>query len=210
MSDRAGHELEGRAEHQAAPPHPALASGAGTGRSRAVKVAAVVAATGVLTALLGFGLSRDPTVIRSALVGRPAPDFTLRTLDGRETVRLSDLRGQVVVVNFFASWCADCRVEHPALAAAWERYRDRGVVFLAVAWEDLPASARAFARDLTIDWPALEDAGSGTGLAYGVYGVPETFFIGRDGRVASKQVGPVTYEVLTDRLEALLDAGRSG
>ena len=167
----------------------------------------MVAATGVLAALFGFGLTRDPTVIRSALLGRTAPPFSLPTLDGSQTVRLADLRGQVVVVNFFASWCADCRVEHPALATAWERYRDRGVVFLAVAWEDLPSAARSFARELRMDWPALEDTGSKTGLAYGVYGVPETFFIGRDGRVSAKQVGPVTYELLTDRIEGLLGEG---
>ena len=185
-------------------PHPSLAFDVRPRRSRALRIGTVVAATGVLAGLFGFGLSRDPTVIRSALIGRAAPGFALRTLDGRETVRLEDLRGQVVVLNFFASWCADCRVEHPALAAAWERYRDRGVVFLSVAWEDLPSASRSFAHELAVDWPALEDTGSRTGLAYGVYGVPETFFIGRDGRVASKQVGPVTYDLLTDRIERLL------
>src|SRR5919197_4305700 len=102
-------------------------------RNRWVMVGAVVGGVVLLTLLLSFGLSRDPTLIRSALIGRPAPGFSLQTLDGSDTVRLSDLRGQVVVVNFWASWCADCRIEHSSLVTAWERYRDRGVVVLGVA-----------------------------------------------------------------------------
>src|SRR5436190_19105009 len=97
-------------------------------RRRWMVLAAVVAAVGLLTALFAFGLSRDPTEIRSVLVGRPAPDFALTTLDRTRTVRMADLRGEVVVINFWASWCAPCRQEHPALAAAWDRYRDQGVV----------------------------------------------------------------------------------
>ena len=84
----------------------------------------------VLTLLLAFGLSRDPTLIRSPLIGKPAPTFGLLMLDGTTSVRLGDLHGQVVVVNFWASWCADCRIEHGALAAAWDRYRDQRVVIL--------------------------------------------------------------------------------
>src|SRR5919108_1602984 len=111
--------------------HPSSLGPAPAGRRRAnrwVWVGAVLGAIAVLALVLSFGLSRDPTVIRSALIGRPAPDFTLRTLDGSRSVRLSDLRGRIVVLNFWASWCADCRVEHPSLAGAWNRYRERGVV----------------------------------------------------------------------------------
>lgn len=163
----------------------------------------------LLTLLLSFGLSRDPTVIRSALVDRTAPDFALRTLDGSATVRLADLRGQVVVLNFWASWCADCRIEHPNLAEAWQRYRDRGVVLLGVAFQDRPSASRAYLADFGGDWPQLSDPGSRTALAYGVYGVPETFVIGTDGRVAFKQIGPVNYDRLSREITSLLPESTS-
>jgi cytochrome c biogenesis protein CcmG, thiol:disulfide interchange protein DsbE len=173
-------------------------------RNRWASLGAVVGAVGLLTLVLSFGLSRDPTIIRSALIGRQAPDFSLRTLDGSRTVRLSELRGQVVVLNFWASWCADCRIEHPALAAAWQRYRDRGFVLMGVAFQDRQSSSRSFITELGGDWPQLSDPGSRAALAYGVYGVPETFVIGPDGRVAFKQVGPVGYDRLSEEITALL------
>ena len=164
-----------------------------------------------LTGLFAFGLSRDPTLIRSALIGRPAPGFALQTLDGDRTVRLSDLRGQVVVVNFWASWCAACREEHPNFIAAWTRYQDQGVVILGVMFQDSPSAARDFMKQEGGDWPILVDPGERTALAYGVYGVPETFFIGKNGTVAYKQVGYSSYDVLTQHIEALLSQpARSG
>jgi cytochrome c biogenesis protein CcmG/thiol:disulfide interchange protein DsbE len=173
-------------------------------------VAAVVAAVGLLTSLLAFGLSRDPTVIRSPLIGRKAPDFTLRTLDGRGTIHLSDFRGQVVVVNFWASWCAACREEHPNLLAAWERYRDHGVVLLGIDYQDSRGAALGYMAELGGDWPVLDDPGGRTAIAYGVYGVPETFFIGRDGVIAHKRIGAASYELLTEQIQRLLSRSGGG
>lgn len=171
------------------------------------RVAAVLAATVGITAILGFGFTRDPVEIRSSLVGRRAPDFSLRTLDGGEVVRLSDLRGQVVVINFWASWCAECRVEHPDLQAAWHRFRDRGVVLVGIPFQDTPEDSRRFAAELGGDWPLLMDPGAETGLAYGVYGVPETVFVGPDGRIAGKIIGPVTFQSLSQGINELLEEG---
>jgi cytochrome c biogenesis protein CcmG, thiol:disulfide interchange protein DsbE len=179
-------------------------------RARWIWLGAVLALVGLLTALFGFGLRGDPTIVRSPLVGRGAPGFDLRALNGGGRVRLSSLRGQVVVVNFWASWCGPCRVEHPALEAAWARYRDQGVVVLGIGYQDRPGDARAFLRELGGDWPVLLDPGSRTALAYGVTGVPETFFVDRRGRVAYKAFGPVSYEVLTDQINALLPGGSEG
>jgi cytochrome c biogenesis protein CcmG/thiol:disulfide interchange protein DsbE len=165
----------------------------------------VLAGILLLTALLSFGLTRDPTILTSPLIGKPAPDFALRTLDGGSIVRLSDLRGQVVVVNFWKSTCAACFVEHPALAAAWNRYRDQGVVVVGIDFEDSLKGARAFAGSQGGNWPLVVDTDGRTVLAYGVTGPPETFFIGRDGRVAAKQIGPVTYGLMTDRITELLE-----
>ena len=177
----------------------------GRRRRRWVVFGAVLAGVVLLTALLSFGLSRDPTIIRSPLIGKPAPDFALRTLDGGTTVRLSDLRGQVVVVNFWQSTCPACYVEHPALRAAWNRYRDQGVVVVGVDFEDSLGGARAFARSQGGDWPQVFDPSGRTVLAYGVTGPPETFFVGRDGRIAFKHIGPVTYGLMTDQITKLLE-----
>lgn len=176
----------------------------GQGRGRRAAIAAIAIAIGLLTALLAFGLSRDPTRVRSSLEGRPAPDFILKTLDGSGTVRLADLRGQAVVVNFWASWCAECRLEKPAIAAAWDRYRDQRVVFLGISFQDTDTEAKAYATRNQVDWPLLADPGSRTGLAYGVSGVPETLFIDSTGRLVSKHIGPVSYTLLTDRIAKLL------
>jgi cytochrome c biogenesis protein CcmG, thiol:disulfide interchange protein DsbE len=195
---------------------PAPAAGAAAGRRRPRRVLLPVAAVAAVVALaawvLSVGLQRDPTAIRSPLLGRPAPDFALRTLDRDRVVRLGDLRGQVVVVNFWASWCAECRVEHPALSAAWNRFRDAGVVFVGVAFQDDHANALAYLAGTGTSWPVVADPGSRTALAYGVYGIPETFVIGPDGQVAAKQVGPVTYAQLVREIIRLLPArsGRAG
>ena len=177
----------------------------GRRRRRWRLVATVVTAVAILTWFLAFGLSRDPTLIRSPLLGHRAPPFTLRTLDGSRTVALGALRGQVVVINFWASWCVACRVEHPALKASWERYRDQGVVLLGIDFQDQKQAALDFMRELGGDWPVLEDPGGRTAIGYGVYGIPETFFIGRDGVVRDKKVGPASYELLTDEIQRLLD-----
>jgi cytochrome c biogenesis protein CcmG, thiol:disulfide interchange protein DsbE len=178
-------------------------------RSRWTRLGVVLAGIVLITLLLSFGLSRDPTIIRSPLLGRQAPGFALRTLDGSRMVRLSDLRGQVVVINFWASWCAPCRIEHPDLAGAWQRYRDRGMVLIGVAFQDRPTASREYLAQLGGDWPQLADPGSRTALAYGVYGVPETYVIRPDGRVAFKHIGPVDYGRLSQEITALLPESSS-
>jgi cytochrome c biogenesis protein CcmG/thiol:disulfide interchange protein DsbE len=165
-------------------------------------------------ALLGFGLTRDPREIPSPLPGRPAPPFTLEVLrpgdNGSalslgDTVRLEDHRGQVVVLNFWASWCLACRDEHGALSRVATRYAGRGVRFYGVLYQDTPASARAWVMEMGgQSYPSLLDPRSRTAISFGLYGVPETFFIARDGRVAYKHVGPVTETLLSTRLDELL------
>jgi cytochrome c biogenesis protein CcmG/thiol:disulfide interchange protein DsbE len=173
-------------------------------RGRWTLLGAVLAAVALLAVLFSFGLGRDPTQLRSNLIGRPAPRFDLPGLSGGSGIDLAGLRGQVVVVNFFASWCAECRVEHDDLAAAWARYRDQGVVFVGIPFQDQPAASRAFATQIGMDWPVLSDPDSSTALRFGVYGVPETFLIGRDGTLRYRYAGPVDYGSLTDRIAGLL------
>jgi cytochrome c biogenesis protein CcmG/thiol:disulfide interchange protein DsbE len=167
-------------------------------------VAGVVVIVAVVGLVLASGLRGDPALIRSPLIGRPAPGFDLPRVDGDGTISLSSLRGRVVVLNFWASWCGPCRVEHPDLEAAWQRYREHGVVIIGVGYQDRAADALAFRRDLGGDWPLVEDPESRIALAYGVTGVPETFFVAPDGRVSGKSYGPVTYETLTEEISKVL------
>jgi cytochrome c biogenesis protein CcmG/thiol:disulfide interchange protein DsbE len=158
--------------------------------------------------LLWFGLKRDPNAFPSTLAGRDAPDFALPVL-GRDadTVRLSALRGDVVVINFWASWCLACRDEHGDLSAAAAAYGPRGVHFFGVLFNDAPANGRAWIRDMGGQtYPALIDTGSRTAIDYGLTGVPETVVIGRDGRIIHKQIGPVSTATLASVLEPLLAA----
>ena len=157
--------------------------------------------------LLASGLGRDPQTLPSELVGDRAPAVALPSLEGDGTIDLASFQGQVVVVNFWASWCVECRQEHPALLAAWDRYRDRGVVFVGVDFEDTVADARAYAADMGGDWPLVTDPGSRAAIAFGVFGVPETYVIDADGMVVAKRVGAVDYLWLTDRIEDALGSG---
>jgi len=175
-------------------------------RSR-LRMIAVVVALLMFALLLASGLGRDPRELPSELEGDPAPMFSLPRLDADGTVALSDLDGQVVVLNFWASWCVPCREEHPALAAAWGRYRERGVVFLGVVFEDGAESALVFADELGTDWPLATDPGSRTAIAYGVFGIPETFVIAPDGTISAKRVGAVDYAWLTEQVDGALRSG---
>lgn len=157
-------------------------------------------------ALLAHGLTANPRAIPSPLVGRTAPDFALPRLDAGE-VRLADLRGRVVVVNFWASWCVPCREEAAALERAWQGYRDAGVVMIGINIQDGEAAARLFVAQTRPTYANVVDAGGATSIAYGIYGVPETFIIDRDGRISARQVGAVTDMMLAQRLEALVRTG---
>ena len=190
--------------------HPSGLDPGATRRRKILLVGSVVAAVALLTALFGFGLGRDPTSVRSVLVGKVAPRFSLRTLSGSRTVSLPALRGQVVVVNFWASWCTECRVEQTALQEAWQRYRDQGVTFLGVSFEDGTSPALRFARQYRMAWPLLADPGSKVAVAFGLSGVPETYVIAPDGDIASAFKRPVSYEDLSGAIASALPGASRG
>lgn len=165
--------------------------------------ALVVAVPLVLLLVSGFG--RDPSAIRSPLVDRAAPGFTLRTLNGRQ-ISLTSLRGRPVVVNFWASWCLSCKDEHRYLREAVQAYAPRGVTFLGIIYQDSASGAQAFLRQRGGGWPALQDPGSHTAIDYGVTGVPETYFIDSHGIVRAMSRGPVTPDLLVRDISPLLGA----
>ncbi|MGQ0646294.1 MAG: redoxin domain-containing protein [Gemmatimonadaceae bacterium] len=169
-----------------------------------------------IIALLGYGLTRDPTSIPSPLPGRAAPEFALTVFAqgeaGQEraagdTIRLSQLRGEVVVLNFWASWCLACRDEHRALSDVAMSYADQGVRFYGVLYQDTPPNGLRWIEEMGgQSYPSVTDPRTRTAIDYGLYGVPETFFIGRDGRVAYKHIGPVTDALMKQKLDSLLAA----
>jgi cytochrome c biogenesis protein CcmG/thiol:disulfide interchange protein DsbE len=149
---------------------------------------AIVAWTAVMGLLLlvGFGLlraNRDPLQ-----VGQPAPGFVLTTFEGAE-INIADLRGQVVVVNVWASWCVTCVDEAELLERAYQMFKDRGVVFLGVDWSDTESKALAYLERYGITYPNGPDLGQQVKKDYRVTKVPETFLIGPDGNIAGIKIG---------------------
>lgn len=172
-------------------------------------------AISVIVLLLGLAwivFSADPSGASNKDVSAPrpgflAPDFTLQTTDG-ETVTLSNLRGQAVLVNIWASWCAPCRAEMPAMQRVYEDYKEQGLVILAVnsTVQDSAESAKSFASELGLTFPILLDVEGLVTRLYLVQGLPASFFIGRD-RVIREVVpgGPMSEVLLRTRIESILE-----
>ena len=132
-----------------------------------------------------------------------APDFTL-TLYGGGSYTLSELRGQVVVINFWASWCGPCAEEAPDLEAAWRAYRDQGVMFLGVNYVDSEEKALAYIERFDITYPNGPDLGTRISDAYRIRGVPETFIVDAEGNITFFAQRPLTYEELSLEIEKAL------
>ena len=170
--------------------------------SRVARVAAVVALLG-LVVVLALAFRRDPHDIRTGTVGKPAPAFVLARLDGGGDLALSQYAGKVVVVNFFASWCLPCKQENPALVRVYERYRGSDVVIVGVLYQDSLDAGRTYVRDMGVVWPTVADDAGRVALSYGVFGIPETFFIGPDGVIAGRHIGPIDEVTLARGIEAI-------
>ena len=157
----------------------------------------------VLLALLAYGFlsSRED---RRPQRGELAPDFSLTLLDGSE-VTLAGLRGQIVVLNFWASWCSPCRREAPVLQRVWETYKDQGVVFVGLTYHDAEGASLAFIQEYGITYANGVDEMGRISRDYGVTAVPETFIIDREGKIAWFQIGEVREETLVQQLERLQD-----
>ena len=155
-------------------------------------------------ALLAYGFRVDPHAIPTPLLERPAAAFTLTSYGG-EPMSLEAYRGRVVVVNFWASWCHPaCYEEAPVLERNWRAYRDRGVVVLGVDIQDTAEAAKKFIGDFALTFPNALDPAGKVSVDYGVYGVPETFFIDGKGRIRAKHVGAVTDQAFRREVERLL------
>jgi cytochrome c biogenesis protein CcmG, thiol:disulfide interchange protein DsbE len=177
-----------------------------------LKLGAQVLAVGLVLALLGLlvwklvndnGGGIAPKVDRGKVVA--APNFTLARLDRPGTLQLASLRGKAVVLNFWASWCYPCNQEAPALEKAWKE-RDGRVVVLGVDVNDFSGDARKFMRKHKLTYPVVHDNKNVTSPDYGLTGLPETFFLDRNGRVVGHIAGQVTAVDLRNGIEKALRA----
>lgn len=165
-----------------------------TTRQRRLVLSARVGLVPALTlALAAWAWAGDPPsqALRVAHPDTPglAPDFRLATPDGR-TIALGDLRGRLVFLNFWATWCPPCRVEMPSMERLHREFKDQGLVVLAVDLQESPRQVARFMRDFRLTFPALLDAEAEVAARYGVRGIPTTFLIDRQGRIVGSAVGP--------------------
>jgi peroxiredoxin len=179
----------------------------------AVIVAVVVAVTVVIVLSSGDDAPRsrasDDVPIGavepgSIEVGQAVPDFTLPSLSGDDEVRLSDFRGQPVVINFWASWCHPCRKEFPLLADANEKYAGDDLAIIGVTYRDIPSDSRAFARDQKAEWTLARDDRGAVAKAYGVRAIPQTFFVDADGVVAERVFGITSSDDLDNSIRNIV------
>jgi len=157
-----------------------------------------------LIAVFAIGLTLDPRAVPSPLVHQAAPMFSMTTFEG-ERFTLADHRGKIVVLNFWASWCyPSCYEEAPVLEATWQAFRDNAVVVVGVDIQDTEEAARAFIDQFKLTFPNGRDITGKISIDYGIYGVPETFIIDRQGKIVFKRAGAVQWETLAKALEPLL------
>lgn len=174
---------------------------------------AVTLAAGILWTVV----SRVPSAVGAPLSSSPspregffAPDFALETLQG-DKIRLADLRGKIVVVNFWTTWCPPCRAETPALEASYGSYQDSGVVILGLNLTDQDSlkDVESFVQEFGLTYPILLDRDGTVGLLYQLNGLPTTFFISRDGVIRTVVVGgPLSETFIRSKIEALLKEAR--
>ena len=156
----------------------------------------------VLAGYFLLGLGRDPSVLPSALIDRPAPSFDLPGLGDRAGLATANLVGRVSLVNFFASWCVPCRAEHPMLMRLAKEGR---IALYGIAYKDKPEASGQLLAQLGDPYSRVGVDGSGrTAIDFGVYGVPETFVIDKAGIIRYKQIGPLSPEALKEKILPLV------
>lgn len=194
---------------------PSVEEAPGTRRSLLVAIPAIVFAILAGLFFLRLRSGADPAAIPSVMIGKPVPAFVLDALPGLEAggapvpgLSSADLKGGVTVVNFWASWCAPCQIEHPMLMRL---SKEPGLRLVGIDYKDAPEAGRRFLARNGVPFAAVgRDESGRVGIDFGVYGVPETFIVGPDGIIRDKLVGIVTPENLADVLGKVRAAGKAG
>ena len=179
------------------------------GRAAIALAALVVISTAVVAAVFASRLANDPQSTPSPLIGRQSPIMALPLLDGPGEQDIPDPQAEVTIINFFASWCLECRVEHADLMAVADAFSGVGVRLIQVAYQDRTADAIAFINEMGVS-PLVgyvSDPDSRAAISFGVFGVPETYIIGPDGTVTERITGPATALQLGEEIDRVLGAG---
>src|SRR3972149_9106666 len=179
------------------------ASTADKRQSKRLVLFAPIAVFVVIAIAFAGGLTRDPKILPSTLIGKSVPQFSLPPVKGRSLgLSTADLRGDVSLVNVFASWCVECRLEHPLFM----QMKAEGVVTIhGINYKDKPNDADRWLNSLGDPYTRTgADINGRVGIEWGVYGVPETFVISKDGTIAYKHIGPLSVEVLEKKIIPLI------
>jgi len=159
--------------------------------ARPLKLTAQALALAAVAGLLALLVWRVTHQEAQAKLGKRAPAFTAKRLDGPGKLSLASFRGRPVVLNFWASWCGPCKREAPTLERTWQQYKSQGLVVLGVDYTDASSDARSFAAKHGLTFPIVRDGNGVIGTRYGLTGVPETFVIDRSGRLVDHLLAPV-------------------
>jgi len=155
---------------------------------RAAGLLAALSIIGLVVFVMAKGFGTDPHAVPFMLAGKPAPNFTIKRLDKEGIVSLEQFKGRPVVINFWATWCGPCKYEQPVLDLASETYKD--VAFIGIVFEDTEANTRRYLQETGTPYIHLYDPKSTVAVDYGVSGVPETYFINRQGIIVKKSISP--------------------
>jgi cytochrome c biogenesis protein CcmG/thiol:disulfide interchange protein DsbE len=157
--------------------------------NRIIGVTVALAVVGFVVFVMAKGFGTDPHAVPFLMAGKPAPAFKIKRLDAPGELSLEDLKGKPIVMNFWATWCQPCKQEQPVLDWAAENYKDR-VHFVGVVFEDTEQNTRSFIQQFGVTYPQVYDPKSTVAVDYGVSGVPETYFINRQGIIVKKYIYP--------------------
>jgi len=181
-----------------------------TDAQRGSRMVWVVIAAGlaflVLAVVFAGRFGTDPGISSSPLIGQPAPNSEIALMDGSGSIEVDDYPDDIRVINYWASWCLGCRTEHEALMRAASDYSGYGVTFIAINYQDTPSNAADFLDELgeSLVTVYTVDEDSRTAFEWGVLGLPETFFVDRDGIVVGKVSGPVSYALLSRTIDQII------